>query len=234
MDLILLQIGEISIMKDMTTVASTMMTDEEKAEVEAQLNGGATPTPSTLGATTPPPATTTTPLTTTPPATATFAAPNGTSTSDATAPANPASTTAADATRPPLSEQPSSSLVIHTDAGATSPSQQPLSPAEQKLAAVAERERKRKLQAEQREKLREQEKERRRVMEERIKTLTTKMVDRLRPFVEAKHPGDKDDPETMAFEARIRREAEDLKLESFGVEVTSTYCIKRTYIDHMR
>jgi len=37
--------------------------------------------------------------------------------------------------------------------------------------------------------------------------------------VEAKNPGDKDDPETIAFEHRMKREAEDLKLESFGVEL---------------
>ena len=62
--------------------------------------------------------------------------------------------------------------------------------------------------------------------------LTKKLVDRLRPFVEAKHPGDKDDPETKAFEARMRREADDLKLESFGVELLHTignvYIMKAT------
>jgi len=42
----------------------------------------------------------------------------------------------------------------------------------------------------------------------------------LRSFVEAKSPGHPDDPETKAFEQRIKREAEDLKLESFGVEVS--------------
>ena len=34
------QIGEISIMKDMTSMATTMMTEEEKAEIEKQLNVG--------------------------------------------------------------------------------------------------------------------------------------------------------------------------------------------------
>ena len=77
-----------------------------------------------------------------------------------------------------------------------------------------------KLSQEQREKLREQDEERRKVMKERVAMLTTKMVERLRPFVEAKHPGEKDDPETVAFENRMKREAEDLKLESFGVEVS--------------
>ena len=65
----------------------------------------------------------------------------------------------------------------------------------------------------------ELEEERRKNMEERVALLTTKLVDRLRPFVEAKHPGEKDDPETLAFEAKMHREADDLKLESFGVEV---------------
>jgi hypothetical protein len=72
---------------------------------------------------------------------------------------------------------------------------------------------------EQREKLRQHEVERRKVMEARVSDLTAKMLERLRPFVEAKHPGDKDDPETIAFQNKIKREAEDLKLESFGVEV---------------
>ena len=67
----------------------------------------------------------------------------------------------------------------------------------------------------------EHDRERKRAMDERIKILTTKLVDRLRPFVEAQHPGDKDDAETKAFEEKIRKEADDLKLESFGVEVRS-------------
>ena len=45
------------------------------------------------------------------------------------------------------------------------------------------------------------------------------VLQRLRPFVEAEHPGAKDDPETKAWEEKMHREADDLKLESFGVEV---------------
>jgi hypothetical protein len=75
------------------------------------------------------------------------------------------------------------------------------------------------LTPEQQKKLEEQEKERRKAMEARIATLTTKLTERLRPFVEAKHPGEKDDPETLLFEEKMKREAYDLKLESFGVEV---------------
>ena len=89
-----------------------------------------------------------------------------------------------------------------------------------------------KLTPEQKKKLQELDEERKRAMEERVETLAKKLVDRLRPFVEAKHPGDKDDPETKAFEARMRREADDLKLESFGVELLHTignvYIMKAT------
>lgn len=46
-----------------------------------------------------------------------------------------------------------------------------------------------------------------------------KLVQRIRPFVHAKNPGDVNDPETKVFESKIRVEAEDLKLESFGIEV---------------
>ena len=48
-----------------------------------------------------------------------------------------------------------------------------------------------------------------------------KLIQRIRPFVDAKNPGDHNDHETKVFEGRIRTEAEDLKLESFGVEVSS-------------
>ena len=41
--------------------------------------------------------------------------------------------------------------------------------------------------------------------------------------MDAKNPGDQNDQETKAFEARIRTEAEDLKLESFGIEVSSPW-----------
>lgn len=69
-------------------------------------------------------------------------------------------------------------------------------------------------------------------MEERVADLTRKLIDRIRPFVEAQRPGDKDDAETRAFEAKMKREADDLKLESFGVELLHTignvYMMKAT------
>jgi hypothetical protein len=67
--------------------------------------------------------------------------------------------------------------------------------------------------------MRAQDEERRRAMKERIQILTSKLIERLRPYVEAKDPGNPRDPETVAWMQKISKEAEDLKLESFGVEL---------------
>jgi hypothetical protein len=193
------QIGEISIMKDMTKVATTMMTEEEKVEVEKELNGGGSSTP--VG---------------------------GSPAPLDHKPHSPTTPSPASKTTPPSTAVPPQNLTptVHSDADVTSPSPSPSPNAKQEKEAERAKQkeaaRKRaKVSQEQREKLREQDEERRKVMKERVATLTTKMMERLRPFVEAKHPGDKDDPETVAFETRMKREAEDLKLESFGVEVGS-------------
>lgn len=49
--------------------------------------------------------------------------------------------------------------------------------------------------------------------------LTIKLKERITPFVNAKNPGDENDRETIAFREKMHKEAEDLKIESFGVEV---------------
>jgi hypothetical protein len=186
-------------MKDMTKAATTMMTEEEKAEVEKELNSGGTSTP--IGGT---------------PASLDH---QPDSTHQPTTP-SPASKTTPPSTATP-SQNPNPT--VHGDADTTSPSPSPPNGKQDKEAERAKQKeaakKRAKISQEQREKLREQDEERRKVMKERVAMLTTKMMERVRPFVEAKHPGDKDDPETMAFETRMKREAEDLKLESFGVEV---------------
>jgi hypothetical protein len=53
----------------------------------------------------------------------------------------------------------------------------------------------------------------------RVNELTKKLLERIRPLVEAAKPGEKGDPETDRFTQGIKMEAEDLKLESFGVEL---------------
>ena len=55
--------------------------------------------------------------------------------------------------------------------------------------------------------------------EGKIETLAKQLIERLRPFVNAKHPGDRNDPDILAFEKKMKREAENMKLQSFGVEV---------------
>ena len=52
-----------------------------------------------------------------------------------------------------------------------------------------------------------------------MRMLTEKLVERLRPFVEVQSPGEAGDEETAAWEAPMRREADDLKFESFGFEL---------------
>lgn len=197
-----LQIGEISLMKEMTSVATTMMTEEEKAEMETTINGGSSP--ASAGASTPSVA-------------------HPTSSPRPTSPLKPTSPDISNSTpgNPSPSEESSSatstsmmaSLGLDEKQEAFS-SSKPISPKEK------EAKKKSKMTSEQRAKLQELDKERRKAMEERIVELTRKLTEVLRPFVEAKHPGDKDDTETIAFEERIKREAEDLKLESFGVEVS--------------
>lgn len=90
-------------------------------------------------------------------------------------------------------------------------------------AAGKEKEKgKSKLTAEQREKLEAFEKEKAEKEKKRIEDLTQKLKDRIRPFVEAKDPGSPEDPATQQFTKQMKEEAEDLKLESFGVELLHT------------
>lgn len=207
-------------MKEMTSVATTMMTEEEKTEMEREMNGGVSPA-SPAGAPVSP-----TPLSPQPDDAASSATPAPapqSSTSLVATPvrspsparaASPAPATPATAT--PAPETP-------LTAAARSPASSSSTNLKDKELHKAEKEReaqgkkRAKISPEQRKKLQELEEERRKNMEERIETLAKKLVDRLRPFVEAKHPGHKDDAETVAFEQRIRAEADDLKLESFGV-----------------
>ncbi|KAA1133711.1 hypothetical protein PGTUg99_032097 [Puccinia graminis f. sp. tritici] len=69
----------------------------------------------------------------------------------------------------------------------------------------------------------------------RVNDLTKKLLERIRPLVEAAKPGEPGDPETERFTNGIKMEAEDLKLESFGVELlrligTVYYTKASTYI----
>ncbi|KII85874.1 hypothetical protein PLICRDRAFT_115528 [Plicaturopsis crispa FD-325 SS-3] len=200
-------IGEISLMKEMTSVATTMMSDEDKAELQKEMNGGES-TPSS------------------PPVAGGPATPFGAA-APASAPETPAASTPHTAS-PPRTETPRPQTAtghgpsLHMVSPGSPPPESSKSLSGKDKGDHSPKSRKSKVTPEQRQKLDELEKERRRAMEERIAMLTTKLIERLRPFVEAEHPGEKDDPETAAFEAKMKREADDLKLESFGVELLHT------------
>ncbi|BGP25685.1 DnaJ-like protein [Rhodotorula toruloides] len=76
-----------------------------------------------------------------------------------------------------------------------------------------------KLTEQQKQKAYEEEKKSWEEKRKRIETLAEKLRDRVRPFVDARNPGDKDDPETKRFAERMREETRDLAMESFGVEL---------------
>lgn len=182
-------------------MATTMMSEEEKAEMERELNEGRGP-----------------------------ASPPVASTSHGAVPTSPS--TPPNGTAFPTSKPAESAPANGSTAMTPSPLPSPDGGEQKNLSSASpppshkDRERKKsKITPEQKKKLQELEEERRKNMEERIEGLTKKLVDRLRPFVHAKHPGDKDDPETQAFEAKMRLEAEDMKLESFGVEVSHSRSI---------
>jgi hypothetical protein len=66
----------------------------------------------------------------------------------------------------------------------------------------------------------------RKIMDERflqVTPLTVKLIKQLRPYVKAKQAGEEDVHALVAFVNMIKREAEDLKKESFGAEVSHSF-----------
>ena len=80
------------------------------------------------------------------------------------------------------------------------------------------------LTKEQREELAEYERERRKVRDERVDTLSKKLIDRLSTWTET----DKGKDVTHAFEEQTRLVVENLKMESFGLEIL--HAIGATYL----
>lgn len=81
------------------------------------------------------------------------------------------------------------------------------------------------LSKEQREQLAAYEKERARIRQERVDTLARKLLDRLSVWTET----DKGPDVTRAFQEKIRLEVEDLKMESFGLDIL--HAIGATYVN---
>ena len=101
-----------------------------------------------------------------------------------------------------------------------------LSPEEKELRKKEKK--KGSLTKEQQERLTAYENERKKAREERVDALTTKLVDKISVWTET----DKGKDVTRAFEEKIRLEVENLKMESFGLEILhavgATYTQKAT------
>ncbi|KAK4229216.1 DnaJ-like protein 1 [Podospora fimiseda] len=81
------------------------------------------------------------------------------------------------------------------------------------------------LSKEQREQLAALEKERQRVRQERVDTLARKLLDRISVWTETDHGKDV----TLAFQEKTRLEVEELKMESFGIDIL--HAIGATYVN---
>lgn len=89
---------------------------------------------------------------------------------------------------------------------------------------LRKKDKKKGLSKEQREKLAAYEAERRRIREERVETLFKKLVDRISVWTET----DKGADVTKAFEEKTKMEVENLKMESFGLEIL--HAVGTTYL----
>lgn len=108
--------------------------------------------------------------------------------------------------RPALMDRPSDEVGAHDDEEAK------------------RKEKKKALSKEQREQLAAYEKERNRVRQERVNNLAAKLLSRISVWTET----DKGPDVTVAFKEKIRLEVEDLKMESFGLDIL--HAIGATYV----
>lgn len=211
-------IGEISMGKDFTKAMDISMTEEEKEAMRAEMAGeGGDPATATAAgsstatgavfATTPAAAekhNTQQPATGTPAA----AAPSAPGAApSATTPAA-AGTVPADGT---ASAPTSTDVHKHGHGHAATPA----GSAEKPGQAGG----KPKLSVEQRKQMDALYDERRKNELERIAMLTDKLRDRIRPYCQSAKPGDPSDAECQKWEARMRDEIDDLKGQSFGLEL---------------
>uniref|UniRef100_A0A060SZD2 ARAD1C04158p n=1 Tax=Blastobotrys adeninivorans TaxID=409370 RepID=A0A060SZD2_BLAAD len=197
-------IGEISLIKDLTKTMEIAMKDEEEASA-AGSEAASTAASTAEAPETPTP---------TPGAGAEKAQPSATGAGDATDATTGASTG-------PVPHTPSSSTLQITDG---SRPESPNASSDVSSKEKKEKEKKKdKLSKEQREELEKYEAERKAAREERVSTLASKLVDKLSVWTET----DRGVDVTNAFSEKIRLEAENLKMESFGIELL--HAIGHTY-----
>lgn len=238
-------IGEIGLMKDLTTTMDiTGMTEEEEAAAAAAAAADDDPDfPGTSEATkeslkttadvdgvgekhTPPPAATVEQdtaagekhaATSDKPAVSPGLPPSGTAPSRTSSPAPGSGTSTPNKykipLRPAIMDRPSDDTTVTSDA-----------PGDSSLHKKDKDKKKAGLTKEQREKLAEYERERARVRQERVEMLAKKLLDRISVWTET----DKGADVTRAFQEKIRLEVENLKMESFGLDIL--HAIGQTYL----
>lgn len=185
-----------SIGRDFGKAMDISMSEEEKAAMQADMAaGGSTAATDTV---------------VNPPLSPSAASVNGESSTTKSYP----NTASASRTADVISASPSTSLPQGTDLNKSKTS--PTPPA---TSARSPQKSSNKLTPEQRKQMDDLATERRKNEVDRIQLLTNKLKERVRPFVQSKNPGDASDPECIRWEERIRAEIEDLKGESFGLEL---------------
>ncbi|KAK8237945.1 DnaJ domain protein [Phyllosticta capitalensis] len=208
-------IGEISLMKDLThTMDITMkeMEEEEQAAAaagtpnESEKAAEATPSTSTAEAAPAPGVTTEHPSAEKPTATETPST-TATSAEDVPSPAPSGTSTPRPKgipMRPAIMDK--SEEDARLDAAGVSQQEKELRAKEKKKGGLTK---------EQREQLAAYEQERKKVRDERVNTLAKKLVDRISVWTEA----DKTPEVTNSFKEQMKLEVENLKMESFGLEI---------------
>lgn len=202
-------IGEISLGKDVSKAFEDATTEEEKEKIKEEMMKDADGVkPDAASA----------PTSETPAGTAqqstishnAFEKPAKPAAADASSPTGKAAPTTSTSTTPataPLASPSTSTAAGH------------VSDIEAKAAAQAARKAERERREAERAKADKEYEDRQNEKRERVRNLVNKLRDRIRPFVEATKPGDADDAETKRYLERIKEEAHDLSMESFGVEI---------------
>ncbi|KAF1949889.1 DnaJ-domain-containing protein [Byssothecium circinans] len=240
-------IGEISLMKDLTKTMEISMREMEEQEAAAAA-ASETATSPTSDTTTGASASGTTPATSAEPSSAAKAKEAEAAAEAAKAQADPAAPPAYGAAPPPYVETPAAESSTPTPpqarpsgSGTSTPRGIPIRAAimdkseeDARLEAAgvtdAEKELREKqkkkggLTKEQREELAAYELERKRIRDERVETLAKKLIDRISIWTET----DKGPDVTAAFKEKTRLEIENLKMESFGLEIM--HAIGQTYV----
>lgn len=231
-------IGEIGLMKDLTTTMNITMTAEEEEELAAATataegeefpgtdealkesmkataaaEGGEKPVPATVKVDADAAAEKKTTATSEKPAASPGLSPSGATPSRTSSP-SPSGTSTPKRhqipLRPALMDRPSDEVTANDS--------------QSDLHKKDKDKKKAGLTKEQREKLAEYEKERARVRQERVDVLAKKLLDRISVWSET----DKGPDVTKAFQEKIRLEVENLKMESFGLDIL--HAIGQTYL----